>query len=119
MVYIFGVFPDFKKNFKALFKKYKSLKQDLENLKNEIQDNPNIGVSLGEGLRKIRLNIASKNKGKSGGARVITYEVVVQIDEEEATKVYFVDIYDKSDYETADLPTLKRIIKEFREENEE
>ncbi|GIM51208.1 toxin [Capnocytophaga cynodegmi] len=116
MKYIFDTFPDFNKSFKKLLKKYKSLKSDLENLREEIQENPDIGVSLGEGLRKIRLNITSKNKGKSGGARVITYEVVVQIEKEDTTRIYFVDIYDKSEYEAVNLSVLKEIIKEFREE---
>ena len=119
MKYIFDTFPDFNKSFKKLLKKYKSLKSDFQNLKEEIQENPNIGVSLGDGLRKIRLNITSKNKGKSGGARVITYEIVVQIEKEDTTKIYFVDIYDKSEYETANLSILKEIIKEFRDENNE
>lgn len=116
MKYIFDTFPDFNKSFKKLLKKYKSLKSDLENLREEIQENPDIGVSLGEGLRKIRLNITSKNKGKSGGARLITYEVVVQIEKEDTTRIYFVDIYDKSEYEAVNLSVLKEIIKEFREE---
>ncbi len=37
-------------------------------------DNPTSGTSLGHNLYKIRLAIASKGKGKSGGARVITFE---------------------------------------------
>lgn len=117
MKYIFDTFPDFRKSFKTLLKKYNSLKADFENLKDEIQENPNIGVALGDGLRKIRLNITSKSKDKSGGARVITYEIVMQIDQDDITKIYFVDIYDKSQYETVNLAILKEIIKEFREEN--
>ena len=68
MKYKFGYIPSFAKELKALCKKHKSLKKDFEALKEEIETNPNIGVLLGEGLRKIRLNISSKNKGKSGGA---------------------------------------------------
>lgn len=117
MKYVFDTFPDFNKSFKKLFKKYKSLKSDLENLKNEIQENPNIGVSLGDGLRKIRLNITSKSKGKSGGARIITYEIVVQIEKEDTTKIYFVDIYDKSEYETIDTAIIRELVKEIRDEN--
>lgn len=115
MEIIFNTFPDFEKSFKKLLKKYKSLKTDILSLKKEIVENPDIGVYLGDGLRKIRLNIKSKNKGKSGGARVITYEIVIQIQDEDIKKVYFVDIYDKSDYDTIDLPILKEIIKDFHE----
>ena len=80
MKYKFGYIPSFAKELKALCKKHKSLKKDFEALKEEIETNPNIGVSLGDELRKIRLNISSKNKGKSGGARVITHEILVEID---------------------------------------
>ena len=65
--------PTFEKELKALSKKYKSLKGDIEKLKKEIEENPLLGTSLGGGYRKIRLNITSKNQGKSGGARVITH----------------------------------------------
>ncbi len=45
--------------------------------------NPQIGTDLGNGLRKIRMRISSKGRGKSGGARVISFTVVVAIDETE------------------------------------
>lgn len=54
----------FDRELKRLSKKYKSLKRDIENLKAEIEINPFLGTDLGEGYKKIRLEIASKNKGK-------------------------------------------------------
>lgn len=116
MKHFFNTFPDFDKSLKKLAKKYASIKDDIQNLQAEIEENPNIGVSLGDGLRKIRLNITSKKAGKSGGARVITYEIIVQIENKETKNVYFVDIYDKSEYESVDISILKEIIKELREE---
>ena len=41
----------------------------------ELFENPFMGIDLGKHLRKIRLAITSKGKGKSGGARVITYVI--------------------------------------------
>ena len=38
-----------------------------------LEQDPYQGTSLGKGVRKVRMAIASKGKGKSGGARVITY----------------------------------------------
>jgi hypothetical protein len=46
---------------------------------------------LGRDCYKIRIAIASKGKGKSGGARVITCVVVME------KEVYLLYIYDKSE----------------------
>jgi len=116
MKYKFGYILSFAKELKTLCKKYKSLKKDFEALKEEIETNPNIGVLLGEGLRKIRLNISSKNKGKSGGARVITHEILVEIDHQETMSVAFISIYDKSEYDTVDLDIVKKLVEEYRGE---
>jgi hypothetical protein len=119
MNYKFDVTPPFEKEFKKLSKKYKSLSQDILNLSNEIIENPSLGTSLGDGIKKIRLKITSKNQGKSGGARVITHEIEVVINKEDTKSILFVSIYDKSDYDTVDLSVTKEIIKEFRDEQEE
>lgn len=79
----------FKKEAKKLPKKYRSLKTELKALGNELAENPTTGTSLGHDVYKVRLAIASKGKGKSGGARVITFVKVVK------EKVYLVSIYDK------------------------
>ena len=63
----------FEKEVKRLAKRYPSLKSDIKALRDEILANPTAGTDLGGGLRKIRMRIASKGKGKSGGARVITF----------------------------------------------
>lgn len=54
--------------------------------------------------------IASKGKGKSGGARVITYTIVAA---EMEGRVYLMNIYDKSDFSTVDLSVLKNIVKDL------
>ena len=66
------------------------------------------------GFKKIRLNITTKNKGKSGGARVITHEVVFNIDTDETKSVIFVSIYDKSEIESKKTSDFKEIVEEFR-----
>ena len=40
-----------------------------------LEQDPFQGTRLGKGVRKVRMAIASKGKGKSGGARVITYNL--------------------------------------------
>ncbi|MBR5540972.1 MAG: type II toxin-antitoxin system RelE/ParE family toxin [Bacteroides sp.] len=88
--------PDFAKALKHLAKKYKSIKEDYAKLLNDIRNNPLIGVDLGHRLRKIRMSIASKGKGKSGGARVITYTVILA---ETDAEIKLLTIYDKSERE--------------------
>ena len=62
----------FDKELKQLGKKYQSIKQDYACLLEELHTKPACGIDLGEGFRKVRMAIASKNRGKSHGARVIT-----------------------------------------------
>ena len=116
MKYEFYSTQEFIKELKILSKKYKSLKDDVKKLQEEFVANPNLGISLGDGLRKIRLNITSKNTGKSGGARVISHELLIEVGTTDETKsVAFISIYDKSEYDTADLDIIKKIVKNFRE----
>ena len=59
----------------------------------EVTENPEHGTFIGNSCYKIRLAIESKNKGKSGGARVVTYLFA------KAELVYLLTIYDKSEKE--------------------
>ena len=70
------------------------MKQDYAQLLEDLHQNPFLGTELGHRLRKVRLAITSKGKGKSGGARVITYTVILaQAD----TEIKLITIYDKSE----------------------
>ena len=94
--------PAFKRELKRLSKRYRSLESDLEQFIQSLIENPTQGVDLGNGLRKVRLAISSKNKGKSGGARVITYTLLL----EQEGKLVLLTIYDKSERETISLQEL-------------
>lgn len=65
--------PLFDKQTKNLARKYPSLKNDLSVLIGLLSNDPIQGKPLDNDFYKIRLAIKSKGKGKSGGARVITY----------------------------------------------
>ncbi len=67
------------------------------------------GDELTPGVRKIRMAIASKGRGKSGGARVITYTIVVK---ENEGRVYLIEIYDKGDFSTIDTSIISKVIEE-------
>lgn len=94
MKYKFTTYPTFDKEFKRLAKKYKSLKQDILSLLQEIEHNPDAGVDLGNHIYKYRIPIASKGKGKRGGGRVITMNLILA---ESEAEVGFLYIYDKSE----------------------
>jgi mRNA-degrading endonuclease RelE of RelBE toxin-antitoxin system len=81
--------PVFRKELKHLAKKYPSLLRDVTTLLNDLQDNPFQGKPLGRNCFKIRLKIASKNTGKSGGGRIITNIVI------EKDTLTLLAIYDK------------------------
>lgn len=92
----------FIKSAKAIAKKYRSFNSDFQNLVGELENNPAAGVDLGNGFRKVRMAITSKGKGKSGGCRVITLDLV-----ERNGCIYLMYIYDKSDYENIALSAIK------------
>ncbi len=104
---------DFKKEYKKLQKKYMSLNKDFENLVSEIKQNPKLGTNLGDNLYKIRMKISAKNRGKSGGARVITKDVIIDVNRE----VLFVAIYDKSDTSNIPVDELKAIVEKYEDGN--
>ena len=100
----------FEKSLKRLAKHYKSLKVDLENFVYMLRENPLQGADLGGGARKVRMSITSKGKGKSGGARVITF---LLLQEKDATHIALLDIYDKSERETITDKELKSLLQEL------
>jgi len=90
-------------------KKYRSLIDDLVSFKKELLKNPMLGDDLGNNTRKVRMAIASKNKGKSGGARIITCNVLIDVKNME---IYLLTIYDKNEQDNIsknEIEHLKRI----------
>ena len=94
MSYNIIVTSEFKKQTKSIAKKHRSLKDDLISLIETLSNQPFQGEALGKDCFKVRLAIASKGKGKSGGGRVITCVKVVD------QNVYLLAIYDKSERES-------------------
>lgn len=96
---------EFKTAYKRLKKRHKSLEADFERLLLSLQENPYQGVEILDDIRKIRMNITSKGRGKSGGARVI---IRVRIVMDELQLLY---IYDKADFENVSDSYLRDILK--------
>lgn len=95
----------FERQAKRLIKKYPSLKKELLTLILEVKEDATKGTSIGNNCYKIRLAIASKGKGKSGGARVITHLIYKN------DTVYLLTIYDKSEIENLTDKEIFELIK--------
>lgn len=101
--------PFFDRQLKRLIKKYPSLKTEFANLILSLEQHPATGTPLGNDCYKIRIAIASKNSGKSGGARVISCVQVVN------ETVYLLSIYDKSEQENISDKDLNDLTKQVPE----
>ena len=91
MSYNVDTTPNFEKEAKKLYKKYKSLKSEILVLIDELEENPTKGIDLGNNIYKIRLAVKSKGKGKSGGMRIMTQVKIIK------ETVYLFSIYNKGD----------------------
>jgi mRNA-degrading endonuclease RelE of RelBE toxin-antitoxin system len=100
MAYDVVLTSGFRKELKRIAKKHRQILSDIDLLIDELAENPAIGVDLGKNVYKIRLAISGSSKGKSGGARVITYVKIV------AQTVVLAEIYLKTDYDTVDVNTV-------------
>lgn len=92
--------PDFERSAKKIAKKYKSIYKDILALVDQLEQEPLMGVALGNNLYKIRLAVTGLPKGKSGGARVITYVKIVN------STIFLAEIYLKSEFDTIDESVL-------------
>lgn len=94
----------FKRRYKPLAKKFRSLEQDVLELIASLEEDPAQGTPRGKDCYKIRLAIKAKGGGKSGGGRVITYVRLLK------GKVYLLAIYDKSEQESLSAKELQALL---------
>jgi mRNA-degrading endonuclease RelE of RelBE toxin-antitoxin system len=118
--------PYFIKEAKPLIKNYRSLKADLQVFTESLKENPRQGdmLMLAPDIYKVRLAVKSKGGGKSKGVRIITHVEIVAVLERENekdtdVKVRLLTIYDKSDYDTVDVPVIKSILEDILEEDQD
>ena len=98
--------PRFERELKRLAKKYVSLKVEYEKLIEKLEENPELGTPLGNNLYKIRLAIKSKGKGKSSGARIISYIKTTE------GNIYLLTIYDKGEQTNISDKEIQSILNE-------
>lgn len=96
---------DFNKDIKRLSKKFSSIKSDFQAILDNLEKELELADDLGTGFKKIRINIKSKGKCKSGGGRIISYETIIAVNN---SLIVFISIYNKGDFDTVDLDILKK-----------
>ena len=97
----------FQKDFRQLAKKHSSLKSDLLKFIESLEKNPTQGTPLGNNLFKIRIAITSTGKGKSGGARIITFAKVKD------KEVFLITIYSKSERDSISKEELEKLTRDL------
>ena len=107
MSYNVELTDNFKKEAKRLIKKYPSLKAEIAALGEQLADNPSMGTPLGDDVYKIRISVASKQKGKSGGARIISFVKVI------AETVFLLSIYSKGEKDTITNKEIEELLKQY------
>lgn len=104
--------PEFERRAKALAKKYKSFPADYNAFLDELEQNPFGGDPLGHNTYKHRMAIAAKGKGKSGGARVITYNLQQTPDD---ILITLMSIYDKSEIDNVSDAYFRQLVQTMEE----
>jgi len=102
----------FKSELKRLSKKYRSLKTEYVGLLDNLEKNPTFGKHLGNQAYKIRLAIASKNSGKSGGLRIITFVIIAD------QTIVLLTIYNKSSQSNISTKEITQLIETYRKTNQ-
>ena len=104
----FDYLDEFERRAKTLRKKYPSFESDYDAFLDELEANPFCGEPLGHHTYKCRMSIASKGKGKSGGARVLTYNLQEQ--GEDDILITLMTIYDKSEMENVSDAYIRSLV---------
>ena len=112
----FDEIPEFKKDLKRLLKKYRTLEEDLEVVKLDLNDEPGESTPFSFRIENLHLKTciikvkkiackALKGRGVNSGLRLIYAHFPAE------QKIIFIELYHKNDKENEDR---KRIIENFK-----
>ena len=101
--------------FTAKWKELGLNDDNLKDLQNILLENPKLGDTISHtgGLRKIRVPMENKGKGKRSGARIIYVDVDIK------ETIYLVNVYskdEKADLTPSEKKALKAVVKILKEE---
>ena len=105
----------FNRDAKPLLKKYKTLRNSIEKLIDNLIKDPFLGNAYGNDIYKVRLSDPSKGGGKSGGFRVMYYHLVKTKD---GIEILLLFIYDKSEKATIKKGEAVKRLKEILNEHQ-
>ncbi len=103
--------PEFKRNLRALAKRYRNIRSDIEPVLNQLQSGDLVGDQVprvGYTLYKVRIRNRDAQRGKSGGYRMIYYLRTPE-------QIILITLYSKSDQSDISAGEVRRIIHEFEE----
>ena len=101
--------PEFKRNIRALSRKYRHIREDVEPLILELQNGQLPGAQVsgtGFTIFKVRVSNRDVQKGKSGGYRLIYYL-------QTGSNIILITIYSKAEQADISASQIRRIIGEL------
>jgi len=101
--------PEFKRNIRALTRKYRHIRDDVDPLIIDLQNGQLPGVQItgtGYTIFKVRVTNRDVRKGKSGGYRLIYYL-------QTKTDIILITIYSKTEQADISALQIRRIVGEF------
>ena len=101
--------PEFKRNLRALAKKYRSIRSDVDPVIEQIRSGDLVGdqvPGIGYPVFKVRVQNSDVRKGKRSGYRLIYYVRTPR-------DVLLITIYSKSEQSDVSAEQVRRIISEF------
>ncbi len=106
---------EFKRNLRALSKKYRHLRDDIQPIIEQLQAGEVIGDHItgsGHSIFKVRVRNRDISKGKRSGYRLLYYLKT-------PTNVILITIYFKSEQSDISVKQIQQILKEFQEASED
>ena len=101
--------PEFKRNLRALAKKYPHIHADVQPIIEQIRRGDNVGDQVqGTGYTIIKVRIRNRDigRGKSGGYRIIYYLKTI-------TNIILITIYSKTEQADISSAKIKQILSVF------
>jgi mRNA-degrading endonuclease RelE of RelBE toxin-antitoxin system len=104
--------PTFNRNLRALAKKYRSIRNDIQPVIEQLQQGELPGDQIpgvGYAIFKLRVRNSDAQKGKSGGYRLIYYVKI-------ATGIILLTVYTKSEQVDIAAKDIQSIIAEYEQQ---